>query len=137
MDRAYLIYQGKDDTFAGPVLLEAVRHGEDGVATALIGHAVRAVCHRSCSFLHWLDAPRSTWSMFRSQQLIGPPFPLLGTRCTRCSTSSSRASISAVSALVEWNAIPQKPRFFILYQKICPGIIAPPDFFDVIFLPFY
>ncbi len=36
MDRAYLIYQGKDDTFAGSVLLEAVRHGEDGVVLALL-----------------------------------------------------------------------------------------------------
>ncbi len=36
MGCAYLIYQGKDDTFARSVLLEAVRHGEDDVAVALL-----------------------------------------------------------------------------------------------------
>ncbi len=42
MGCAFLIYQSKNDVFAGTALLEVAGHGEDGVAPALPGHAVRA-----------------------------------------------------------------------------------------------
>ncbi len=57
MDCAFLTYQSKDDAFAGTALLEVAGHGEDGVATALLGHAARAASYRSCSSLRWLGMP--------------------------------------------------------------------------------
>ena len=43
MDCAFLIYQSKNDAFAGAALLEVAGHGEDGVAHVYLGHTVRVV----------------------------------------------------------------------------------------------
>ncbi len=41
MDCAFLICQSKNDAFAGTALLEAPRHGADGVAHVYQGDSVR------------------------------------------------------------------------------------------------